>query len=76
MTYWNSTYGAGHRAGMSRSRIQRPGGTRDKLVIIPPACPFKGPWQVVARFLWWEGYYAGLTRSLNFWLEVRSAYAA
>lgn len=60
----NTTYGAGYRAGMAESRIQRPGGTRGIKMIVQPDCPFPGR-RFVSAALWHAGYHAGMMKKIT-----------
>lgn len=70
MTYWNRTYGAGKRSGLTTNKrlIIKPDGT---YTLGAPTCPFTKPTQVIARMLWWEGYHNGIMESLREWLSTR-----
>lgn len=64
----NSTYGAGYRAGMApKYLIKHPDSTK---TINPARCPFSKR-QFISRFLWWEGYHAGISKSLQNWMQNR-----
>lgn len=59
---FNSTYGAGYRAGMANTRlIHRADGTK---VIAQPDCPFPW-WRMVSRALWFSGLFEGQMKRLN-----------
>ena len=67
---FKAAYGGGWRAGMApKTLLIRPDGTK---IITPPHCPYTKRTQVISRMMWWEGYHAGLRKSLNVWLATRS----
>ena len=59
---YNSTYGAGYRAGFAEP-VFKPTGRGTK-VIEPPACPFS-PWRFVSYTLWHSGYHEGTMKRLT-----------
>lgn len=61
-SYLNRTKGAGYRAGRApKPIITRPNGAK---ILAFPDCPFTKRSQVLARYLWWEGYHEGMRQSL------------
>lgn len=59
---YNSTYGAGYRAGMAEPVFKRqPDGA---MVIKPPKCPFP-LWRIISNTFWHSGYHDGVTKRIN-----------
>ena len=59
---FNSTYGAGYRAGMCpQPTLHRRNGTK---VLLSPACPFPA-WRIIARALWYSGSLEGQANRLS-----------
>lgn len=60
---FNSTYGAGYRAGMAEPDVEMlPDGTK---VLIRPTCPFRRPLQFISRELWHMGLHDGMVKRLS-----------
>ena len=59
---FNSTYGAGFRAGMCPQPTRlRMNGTR---VLVSPRCPFPA-WRFISNAFWWSGYLDGKMKRLS-----------
>lgn len=58
---FNSTYGAGYRAGMAQPVFKHLSGALR--CIAEPKCPFSA-WRFVSRLLWHNGYYEGFVKRL------------
>jgi len=60
---FNSTYGAGYRAGMSERTFEiRHDGKKYPTVV---TCPFRHPLQFISRELWYSGMHDGTMRRLR-----------